>query len=104
MWERWGGERWAGPPQPAVQTIDGRACRTEPCRLTPRFYLHPGPSPHAPPSSGPAAGMGTLWRSQEMEMIQMIGQNDSAHVIIEALGKLGICEFRDVHRPRSSNR
>lgn len=48
--------------------------------------------------------MGTLWRSQEMEMIQMIVQNDSAHVIIEALGKLGICEFRDVHRPRSSNR
>ena len=34
----------------------------------------------------------------------MIGQNDSAHAIIEALGKLGICEFRDVHRPRSSNR
>jgi len=45
--------------------------------------------------------MGTLWRSQEMEMIQMIGQNDSAHVIIEALGKLGICEFRDMNKGAS---
>ena len=26
----------------------------------------------------------------------MIVQNDAAHVVIEALGKLGICEFRDV--------
>ena len=32
-----------------------------------------------------------------MEMIQMIVQNDAAHVIIEALGKLGICEFRDLN-------
>ena len=45
--------------------------------------------------------MGSLWRSQEMDMIQMIVQNDAAHVIIEALGKLGICEFRDVHRPQA---
>ena len=42
--------------------------------------------------------MGSLWRSQEMELIQMIVQNDAAHVVIEALGKLGICEFRDVRR------
>ena len=27
----------------------------------------------------------------------MIVQNDAAHVIIEALGKLGICEFRDLN-------
>ena len=45
--------------------------------------------------------MGSLWRSQEMDMIQMIVQNDAAHVIIESLGKLGICEFRDVHTPKA---
>ena len=45
--------------------------------------------------------MGSLWRSQEMELIQMIVANDDAHVIIEALGKLGICEFRDVRRPKA---
>jgi V-type H+-transporting ATPase subunit a len=32
-----------------------------------------------------------------MELIQMIVQNDAAHVIIEALGALGICEFRDLN-------
>jgi len=31
----------------------------------------------------------------------MIVQNDSAHVIIEALGKLGICEFRDMNKETS---
>ena len=42
--------------------------------------------------------MGSLWRSQEMELIQMIVQNDAAMSTIETLGKLGICEFRDVHQ------
>jgi len=41
--------------------------------------------------------MGSLWRSQEMELIQMIVQNDAAHAIIETLGNLGIVEFRDLN-------
>ena len=31
----------------------------------------------------------------------MIVQNDAAHPIIEALGKMGICEFRDLNRGQS---
>ena len=40
--------------------------------------------------------MGEMWRSQEMQLIQMIVQNDAAHEVVEKLGELGIVEFRDV--------
>lgn len=41
--------------------------------------------------------MGEMWRSQEMQLIQMIVQNDAAHEVVEKLGELGIVEFRDLN-------
>lgn len=40
--------------------------------------------------------MAELWRSEDMELIQLYIQNEAAHDTIEELGKLGIVQFRDV--------
>jgi V-type H+-transporting ATPase subunit a len=39
-----------------------------------------------------------------MELIQMIVQNDAAHAIIEALGQLGVVEFRDLNAGIPANK
>ena len=44
--------------------------------------------------------MGSLWRSEDMRLIQMIMQKESAHDIVDELGRTGIVEFRDVRRNR----
>ena len=40
--------------------------------------------------------MGDMWRSQKMQLVQLIVQNDAAHAVINKLGQVGIVEFRDV--------
>ena len=40
--------------------------------------------------------MGDMWRSQKMQLVQMIVQNDAAHAVVSKLGDLGKLEFRDV--------
>jgi len=39
--------------------------------------------------------MGELWRSQPMELVQMIIQFDAVHDTVDELGKLGLVQFRD---------
>lgn len=40
--------------------------------------------------------MGELWRSEEMQLIQLYIQIDAAHDTIDEFGKLGAIQFRDV--------
>lgn len=40
--------------------------------------------------------MGSLWRSEDMTLIQMTMQREAAHDTVEALGELGLVEFKDV--------
>ena len=40
--------------------------------------------------------MGDLWRSQEMQLLSLIIQNDTAHDVISKMGELGLVDFRDV--------
>eukprot|EP01111_Echinosteliopsis_oligospora_P019970 TRINITY_DN992_c0_g2_i2.p1 TRINITY_DN992_c0_g2~~TRINITY_DN992_c0_g2_i2.p1 ORF type:complete len:855 (-),score=239.34 TRINITY_DN992_c0_g2_i2:45-2609(-) len=39
--------------------------------------------------------MGTLWRSQPMQLIQLFVQIEAAHDTVDELGQLGLVEFRD---------
>jgi len=41
--------------------------------------------------------MGDMWRSQKMQLVQMIVQNDAAHAVVDKLGQVGIVEFRDLN-------
>ncbi|KAG8465088.1 hypothetical protein KFE25_012451 [Diacronema lutheri] len=41
--------------------------------------------------------MGTIFRSEKMQLVQMIVQNDAAHAVVEAFGEEGIIEFRDLN-------
>eukprot|EP01105_Mastigella_eilhardi_P003265 TRINITY_DN1421_c0_g1_i3.p1 TRINITY_DN1421_c0_g1~~TRINITY_DN1421_c0_g1_i3.p1 ORF type:complete len:740 (+),score=228.44 TRINITY_DN1421_c0_g1_i3:93-2222(+) len=41
--------------------------------------------------------MGTLWRSQPMQLIQLLVQRDSARDTMEELGNLGIIQFKDLN-------
>ena len=41
--------------------------------------------------------MGDMWRSQKMQLVQMIVQNDAAHAIINKLGQVGLVDFRDLN-------
>ena len=43
--------------------------------------------------------MGTLFRSEEMELAQMYLQQEAAFSCVIELGELGLVEFRDVSRP-----
>lgn len=40
--------------------------------------------------------MGSLWRSQEMQLIQLYIQKDAAHDTVDELGELGNIQFHDV--------
>lgn len=40
--------------------------------------------------------MGELWRSEEMQLVQLFVQIEAAHATVDELGKLGIIQFRDV--------
>jgi V-type H+-transporting ATPase subunit a len=40
--------------------------------------------------------MGELWRSEEMQLVQLFVQIDAAHDTVDELGKLDVIEFRDV--------
>jgi len=41
--------------------------------------------------------MGDLWRSEEMQLIQLYIQIDAAHDTVDELGKLGCIQFRDLN-------
>jgi V-type H+-transporting ATPase subunit a len=41
--------------------------------------------------------MGELWRSQEMQLVQLFIQVEAAHDTVDELGKLGLVEFRDLN-------
>jgi len=45
--------------------------------------------------------MGDMWRSQKMQLVQMMVQNDAAHLVVSELGKLGKFEFRDMNADTS---
>lgn len=40
--------------------------------------------------------MGELWRSEEMQLVQLFVQIEAAHATVDELGKLGLVQFRDV--------
>jgi hypothetical protein len=46
------------------------------------------------------ATMGSLWRSQEMQLIQLYIQKDAAHDTVDELGELGMIQFHDVRRKK----
>jgi len=41
--------------------------------------------------------MGDMWRSQKMQLVQMIVQNDAAHAVVNKLGQVGLLQFRDLN-------
>lgn len=41
--------------------------------------------------------MGSLWRSEPMQMVQIFVQKEAAHDTVEELGKIGLFEFIDVY-------
>ena len=41
--------------------------------------------------------MGDMWRSQHMQLVQMIVQNDAAHTVVNKLGTAGLFQFRDLN-------
>lgn len=41
--------------------------------------------------------MGTLFRSQEMQLVQLFVQDEAAHDTVDELGKLGLIQFRDLN-------
>ncbi len=40
--------------------------------------------------------MGTLFRSEPMQLVQLFVQIDAAHDTVDELGKLGLVQFKDV--------
>jgi V-type H+-transporting ATPase subunit a len=40
--------------------------------------------------------MGELWRSEEMQLMQLFVQIEAAHDTVDELGKVGLVQFRDV--------
>lgn len=40
--------------------------------------------------------MGTLWRSEPMQLVQLFVQIEAAHHTVDELGQLGVIQFRDV--------
>ena len=41
--------------------------------------------------------MGDMWRSQKMQLVQLIVQNDAAHAVVNKLGTVGLLQFRDLN-------
>ena len=48
-----------------------------------------------------AGKMGSLWRSEEMNLVQLYVQYDAAHDTFDELGELGLVQFHDVCDPRT---
>lgn len=46
--------------------------------------------------------MGELWRSEEMQLVQLFVQIDAAHDTVDELGKLDVIEFRDLNADKSA--
>lgn len=46
--------------------------------------------------------MGELWRSEEMQLVQLFVQIDAAHDTVDELGKWGLVEFRDLNPEASA--
>lgn len=42
--------------------------------------------------------MGELWRSDEMELVQLFFQLEAAYDTMDELGELGVIQFKDVRR------
>lgn len=40
--------------------------------------------------------MGTIWRSEDMSLIQIVMQKEAAHETVALLGKTGMVQFIDV--------
>lgn len=40
--------------------------------------------------------MGTIFRSEDMQLVQLFVQVEAAHDTLDELGKLGLIEFKDV--------
>lgn len=40
--------------------------------------------------------MGSLWRSEPMQLVQLFVQIEAAHDTVDELGQLGVIQFRDV--------
>jgi len=41
--------------------------------------------------------MGDMWRSQKMQLVQLIVQNDAAHAVVNKVGTMGLLQFRDLN-------
>jgi len=41
--------------------------------------------------------MGSIFRSEKMQLVQMIVQNEAAHSVVQAFGEEGLVEFRDLN-------
>lgn len=42
--------------------------------------------------------MGSIWRSEDMLLLQLTMTREACHETVEALGELGMIEFRDVNK------
>ena len=40
--------------------------------------------------------MGSLWRSEPMQLVQLFVQIEAAHYTVDELGQIGVVQFRDV--------
>jgi V-type H+-transporting ATPase subunit a len=48
--------------------------------------------------------MGSLFRSEPMQLVQLFVQVEAAHDTVDELGKLGVIQFKDVSDVKNSNR
>ena len=58
--------------------------------VDPAAFAHPRPVPRT-------RAQGDMWRSQHMQLVQMIVQNDAAHAVVNKLGQVGLLQFRDLN-------
>ena len=42
--------------------------------------------------------MGSLWRSEDMILLQLLLQKEAVHDTVSRLGELGFVQFRDVRK------
>lgn len=43
-----------------------------------------------------------MWRSEEMQLVQLMVPAESAHDTIYALGEIGLLQFKDLNADRSA--
>ena len=46
--------------------------------------------------------MGDLWRSQEMQLVQLVIPAEAAHDTVEKLGYVGRVQFKDLNKDKSA--